>query len=65
MFFAGVVRVDHQFYAVLIHQVFIFFLHETHNNIDFLNTYFVKLLDDSFNQRLPIDFQTAPWASRC
>ena len=52
-----IVRVDHQFYAVLIYQVFIFFLHETYNNVNFLNTYFVKLLDDSFNQRLPIDFQ--------
>ena len=54
-----IVRIDHQFYAVLIHQVFIFFLHETYNDIDFLNPHFVKLLDDSFNQRLPIDFQKA------
>ena len=55
----GIVRVDHQFHAVFIHQVFIFFLHETHNNVNFLNSHFVKLLNDSFNQRLPIDFQQA------
>ena len=53
----SIVRVNHQFYAVLIHQVFIFFLHETYNNVNFLNSHFTKLLDNTFNQRLPIDFQ--------
>ena len=52
-----IVRVDHQFHAVLIYQVFIFFLHETYNNVDFMNPHFVKLLDDPFNQGFPIDFQ--------
>lgn len=46
---SGIVRVDHQFYAILIHQVFIFFLHETYNNVNFLNTYFVKLLTLGFS----------------
>ena len=55
--FCRIIGINYEFYTILINQILVFFFHETYNHIDFFNPHFMKLLDDTFDQCLPIDFQ--------
>ena len=57
----GIVGINYKFYSILVNQILIFFFHETYNYIDFFNPHLMKLLDDTFNQRLTINFQKTLW----
>ncbi len=50
-----ITSINYKFYAILINQIFILFLHEAYNYINFLDCYFMKLFDNTFNQRFPIN----------
>ena len=55
--FRCVIRIDDQFHTVLVHEIFVFFLHEAYDYIDFFNPHFMKLPDGTFDQCFPIHFQ--------
>ena len=52
--FRCVLWIYHQIHTILIYQIIKTLFHETNNDGDILHTDFMKLLNDSFNQRLPI-----------
>ena len=54
-----IIGINYEFYTILINQILVFLFHEAYNHIDFFNSHFMKLLDDTFNQCLSIDFQKA------
>ena len=51
-----IIGINYEFYTIRIHQILVFFFHEAYNNIDFLDSHFMKLFDDTFDQCLSIDF---------
>ena len=54
-----IIGINYEFNTILINQILVFFFHETHNHIDFFNPHFMKLLNDTLDQCLLIDFQEA------
>ena len=52
----GVIRVDDQVYAVLVHQVFEAFLHKAGDDRDIPDSLLVQLADGPLDQRLAADF---------
>ena len=52
----GVIRVDDQIYAVLVHQVFKAFLHKAGDDRDIPDPLLVQLADGPLDQRLAADF---------
>mgnify|MGYP005919169831 CR=1 FL=1 len=59
-----IISINYKFYTIRINQILVFFFHKTYNHIDFFNSNFMKLLDDTLNQWLTINFQKTLWRLR-
>ena len=57
----GIFLIYYKVNTILINQVLKLLFHEAYNDMDFLDTYLMKLFDCPFNQWFSIDFHKGFW----